>query len=483
MLNYQNSEKQLTNLIELKNKQMIKKLLYPTLITISALFGIYTTSAQGVSGGEDHSIYLCSGGTVNSVGHNGVGQLGIGPTTYSIVPLPSIGMTGIAAISAGNFHSLFLKNDGTVWAAGNNEYGQLGDGTLVDKNTPVQVTGLTGITAISAGGNYSLFLKNDGTVWAVGYNVYGQLGDLSFVNKSIPVRVIGLTGITAISAGGFHSLFLKNDGAVWAVGRNNYGQFGNGVNSHFNSTPIQIPGINGINTITAGGSFSVFLKNNGTVWATGDNSYGQIGDGTTSTVRTTPVEIPGFTGIIDLKAGTHHILFLKSDGTVWAVGHNSSGGLGDGTIVHKSSPVAVIGLSGITQIAAGSFHSLFLKNNGTIWATGSNSTAQLGDGTQVYKTTAVQITGACNGTLGTVGNSMDNTISVYPNPCNEHLYIELEELINVKAEILNLQGQLLQSIPLLTFKNTLLINDLTRGIYLVRVKSHSGMTIKKIVKN
>lgn len=482
-----NKENQLKILLELKKTQMIKNLLHPISIVVLALFGIHTTTnAQSVSGGSDHSIFLCSNGTVNSVGQNGLGQLGIGPTTYSIVPLPSPGMTGIAAISAGKYHSVFLKNDGTVWASGKIDYGQLGDGTLVNKITPVQVVGLTGITAISAGGEHTLFLKNDGTVWGVGYNVHGQLGDLSLVNKTTPVQVSGLSGITAIAAGTFHSLFLKNDGTVWAVGRSNYGQLGNGGTSHYNSTPIQVPGMTGIDAITAGGSFSVFLKSNGTVWTTGENSYGQIGDGTISTVRNTPVEIPSFTGVIDVEAGTHHLLFLKNDATVWAVGHNSSGGLGDGTIVHKSSPVQVIGLTGITKIAAGSFHSLFVKNNGTFWATGSNSTAQLGDGTQVTKTTAVQITGACSGALGTEGNYIEHNILVYPNPCNEYLFIELTdnylEYANTVAELYNTQGQLLRSIVLKSPNTTIQVDDLNTGIYFVTIKNPKGTFTKKIIK-
>ena len=116
----------------------------------------------------------------------------------------------------------------------------------------------------------------------------------------------------------------------------------------------------------------------------------------------------------------------------------SGGSLGDGTIVHKSSPVQVVGLTQITAVAAGSFHSFFLKSNGTIWATGNNSTAQLGDGTQVYKTIPLQITGACNGSLGTGENIIDKIISVYPNPCNDQLFIELEEYQNAVCEIFSL---------------------------------------------
>jgi alpha-tubulin suppressor-like RCC1 family protein len=389
-------------------------------------------NAQSIAAGEDHSFFLCTNGTVQGVGGNSSGQLGDGSNLSRITPVQLPLLTGVTGFDGGNWHSVFVKNDGTAWTVGRNNYGQLGDGTLVDKNIPLQVPGLTGITAVSGGSGYSVFLKNDGTVWSVGYNFFGELGDGTTVYKSLPVLVLGLTGIIAIVATNQFTLYLKNDGTVWASGRNQFGQFGNGTTSNFNTIPLQILGLTGITAISAGGGFSVFLKNDGTVWATGENGYGQLGDGTLVS-KTTPVQVLGMTGITAVAVGTHHALFLKNDTTVWAVGHNNNGTLGDGTIVHKSIPVQPVGL--------------------------------------------------CSVGLGIEESATVNAISVYPNPCNGDLFIELDGYQNTTAEIFNIQGQLVQNIVLQSFQTSLQINHLTSGVYLVQVKNPKGLVVKKIIKN
>ena len=460
-------------------------------LSIFLIFTIYCCligdlNAQAISAGDSHSIALCSDQLLYGVGNNSTGQLGNGNNLSTMTPTLVTGLTNTVAISAGSYHTLFLKSDGTVWAVGRNNNGQLGDGTTSNKNIPFQIQGLTNITAIAAGGNtsgFSLFLKNDGTVWSVGSNTYGQLGDGTFISKNTPIQVPGITGIIAIAAGDCHSMFLKNDGTVWAVGRNNFGQLGNGSTSQFNSTPFQIPNLTDIMAMDGGEGFSVFLKNNGTVWATGENSYGQIGDGTSGTMQTTPLQVAGLSGITAVQAGAHHALYLKNDGTVWAVGFNTSGALGDGTFQHKSTPVQVNGLTEVTAIACGAFHSLFVKSNNSVWATGENSSGQLGDGTIVNKSNPIQVTGFCSGSLVTDENDVDNIFSMYPNPCFEQLNIKLNDYQNAKVELFNLQGQLVMSADLEDFITTLQLNNLANGLYIVQIKKSNVVEVKKLVKN
>ncbi len=456
---------------------------HKSIINIIFLLLIYShnfLNGQTLSGGGSHTLYRCSNGVVNGVGHNVNGQLGNGVeqyNSYSIV-LAS-GLSNIIDISAGEDHSLFLKNDGTVWSTGRNDYGQLGDGTFTNKNIPIQILGLTNISAISAGTDHSLFLKNDGTVWGVGRGGFGQLGNGTLVNVNIPVQILGLTGINAISAGGFHSLFLKNDSTVWATGRNNFGQLGNGTTLQYNSNPFQIPNISDIIALDAGGGFSIFLKNNGTVWATGENGYGQLGDGTMNNMRTTPIQVLGLSGVTFLKAGTHHSLFLRNDGTVWAVGFNTAGTLGDGTNVHKSIPIQVLNISGVNEISAGGFHSLFLKNDGTVWAVGSAAFGQLGDGTNVSKNSPIQITGFCDSSLGVNENFNNDSNISYPNPVKDILYFKMKHKIS-KIEVYEITGRILSSNTV--SENKIDLNELKTGNYILKLYTEKGIMNTKIIK-
>jgi hypothetical protein len=285
---------------------------------------------------DTHSLFLKSDGTAWATGFNVHGQLGDGTFGFGAeksTPVQVSGLSDVSAVAAGFLHSLFLKNDGTVWATGSNYYGQLGDGTTVDKSTPVQLLGLSDVSAIAAGDFHSLFLKSDGTVWATGLNDSGQLGDGTLLDKSTPVPVSGLSGVVAMASGNSHSLFLKSDGTVWATGLNDVGQLGDGtlVNK---STPVQV--MTDVSAIAGGSSHSLFLKRDGTVWATGYNATGQLGD-VTNVDKSTPVQVravgsPVLTDVVSIAGGLDHSLFLKRDETIWATGRNDSGQLGDETV-------------------------------------------------------------------------------------------------------------------------------------------------------
>jgi alpha-tubulin suppressor-like RCC1 family protein len=283
--------------------------------------------------------------------------------------------SAVVALAGGGAHSLALKSNGTVWAWGLNSWGQLGTGTFtgtavngyVCVSTPVQVLGLPSqtdgrtIVAIAAGYWHSLALKSDGTVWAWGDNTYGELGNGTFAGTAIysntdyllgtgiatPAQVLGpngtgaLTGIVAIAAGCYHNLALKSDGTVWAWGENSYGELGNGT---FTSTtpyglalPAQVSGLSSIIAIGGGFGFSSALKSNGTVWASGYNANGQLGNGTFTGNgppgdRTdTFGQVIGLSGVLAISAGFEQTLAIHSDSTAWAWGNDQWGELGNGT--------------------------------------------------------------------------------------------------------------------------------------------------------
>jgi alpha-tubulin suppressor-like RCC1 family protein len=312
-------------------------------------------------------------------------------------------ITGPLAAGKEN-HSMVLKSDGTIHAWGLNDYGQVGDGSLLTRETPTLVTMVTttNVVSLAAGGYHSLALLGDGTVVAWGENGNGQLGDgtHSWDHGLGPVQVLNLRGITAIAAGYWHGLALRIDGTVWAWGSNSYGQLGDNSQSE-RYAPVRVSGLTNVIAIAAGTEFSLALKGDGTVWAWGDNSYGQLGDGNGggSAFSAVPVQVSGLTGITAISGGYQHALALKNDGTVRAWGRNDVYQCGvDSSGANELSPVQAGGLSGITAIAAGGWHSLALEDNNTVWAWGSNYYGQSGTGsTDVNILVPLQVTGLSAG--------------------------------------------------------------------------------------
>jgi RHS repeat-associated protein len=315
------------------------------------------TNATAVAAGFTHSLALTSSGSVESWGKNDDGQLGDGTNSTRLTPVAVNGLSSVVAIAAGNAHSLAVKSNGTVWAWGYNTAGELGDGTTTNRLTPVQVSGLTGVLQVDGGGmsgfpGHSAALKSDGTVWTWGYNKHGQLGLGNTTNQTTPHQVPGLTGVEQITVGGDNTYALKPDGTVWAWGDNSYKQLGN-TSIHGQSTsPVQV-NISGVASISAGATHVLALKTDGTAWGWGnDNSY-ELGDnGACGKTCVTPTQITGLgTNAALVEGGWIHSLAAMKDGTVKAWGGNSYGQLGDGTTTVRFTPVNTSALVGIQRIS------------------------------------------------------------------------------------------------------------------------------------
>ncbi|WP_155985981.1 RCC1 domain-containing protein [Paenibacillus gorillae] len=261
-------------------------------------------------------------------------------------------------------HTIALAKDGTVWGWGDNTFGQLGNGSSnsVTQTRAIQSKGgqqdtlFEGAVAIDVGLSHTIILKSDGTVWSAGNNDFGQLGDGTNQSRSIPVQVVTdqlstqLDNVVAISAGKNFNIALKADGTVWSWGENNEGQLGEGTFAgklHAVQVAMTDDGSSSSTTaIRAGGDHAIVLQSDGSVWAWGDNSCGQVGDGTFEN-RGIPVQVKGvnseeyLTNVTEIAAGEKHNLAVHSDSIVsW--GGNEEGQLGNGTTMNTPVPVQVV---------------------------------------------------------------------------------------------------------------------------------------------
>lgn len=303
------------------------------------------------------------------------------------------------SIDAGFGHSLALGDDGNTYAWGYNSVGQIGDGTTSDRFSPVEVSAPAGVefTMISAGGSHSLALGDDGNTYAWGANTYGQLGDGTTVDSAVPVAVSAPAGVrfTRISAGGSHSLALGDDGNAYAWGRNAAGQLGDGLGAD-SAIPVLVALPAGVTftDIDAGDDFSLALGDDGATYAWGINAEGQLGNGAfTSSALPVLVSAPTGVGFTDISAGASHSLARGDDGNTYAWGANFDGALGNGTIGSSAIPVLVSAPAGVTfiSVAAARDRGFAVGDDGNAYAWGSNFFGALGDGTDTNSTVPVAV--------------------------------------------------------------------------------------------
>jgi alpha-tubulin suppressor-like RCC1 family protein len=283
-----------------------------------------------------------------------------------------------------------------LYAWGNNTNGRLGDDSLTNRSSPVSIVGgFTDWVQVSAGDAHSLAIRANGSAWAWGSNANGRLGDNSALSRRSPVSVVGgFSDWIQVSGGTNHNLGLRANGSAWSWGSNANGRLGNN-STVSRSSPIAVAGgFSDWIQVSAGSAHSLGVRANGSAWAWGLNSSGQLGDDTV-TVRSSPVSVVGgFGDWIQVSAGGVHSLAVRANGSAWAWGNNTSGRLGDGTATTKTSPVSVVGgFTDWVQVSAGGSHSLAVRANGTAWAWGSNNSGQLGDDSTTDKSSPVSVVG------------------------------------------------------------------------------------------
>jgi hypothetical protein len=338
------------------------------------------------------------GSSLLAFGYNDNGQIGDGTTDPRLTPVAVNGMDDIVAIDAGFEHSLALRSDGRVYAWGLNDHGQLGDGTQTRRLSPILVPGLTHVTAIGAGGWFSLAIRSDGSVWQWGAQRSLMATPPTLPDILVPAPIATTNAIGgSLGAGGGHRLVVSSTG-VQTWGDNSKGQLVDGTTTH-NWTPATI--LDPPDGATqAGGGFghTVVRRSDGSLLAVGQNNNGELGDGSFVERHTLDV-VQGISGVTDIAVGDNHTVALTGDGKVWAWGDGAYYQLGSGTIDDSAVPTAVAGLSGVTHVGAGGRASLAINGSGA-WFWGGAG----GSGVVTHPTLIMDTAGATAVTGGIVHN-------------------------------------------------------------------------------
>lgn len=350
------------------------------------------SGALAVTGGFNYGIALLPDGSVWTWGDNYRGQLGDENLWPTQEPIPVAGLSAMKAIAAGSRHSLGVRADGTVWAWGVNSESALGPDPGVH---PRQIAGITNATSVAAGSNFSLALLEDGTVMSWGSNNWGKLGRnwASFSHSPEPQPVVGLANVVAIAARGDSAYAVLADGTVRSWGSNRHGELGDGgASGSFSLFPVVVDGLSGVAAVAAGNAHAVARRTDGTVWAWGMGSLGQIGDGGQSN-RLSPVQLAGLTGVVDIAAGDAHSVALLADETLATWGADYSGQLNSGLAHRKLTPSMAIPAAGFAHVAAGDRHAVGLRPDGTVRTWGSGRDGQLGTASRVIAAVPVEVPG------------------------------------------------------------------------------------------
>jgi alpha-tubulin suppressor-like RCC1 family protein len=355
-------------------------------VSPTAVAGV--TGATAIAVGANHNCVIGAGDTVSCWGYNSFGGLGVDPGTTPSAAAPQTtvhaGVESIAVDFSGSSTCIVL-DDGAIECWGYNLDGQLGNGTTTSSHVATLVSGVSDAASISLGGSAGCAVRTGGAVVCWGSNENGRIGAPVAGSASLPQEVVSLGDIVSIDVGVNHgcavveSAVPANDG-VWCWGDNTYGQLGDGTTSPTpTSVPVAVSGVDDALSVEVGHfSSCAVLDGDGTVWCWGRDNKGQLGNGAPGD-SAVPAQVVGLLGVTDLGVGTENACALLADATVTCWGSASAVGTGDG-LTHQTSPIAVPALSGIRSVDVGGYNGCAVSTTDVAWCWGSNNSGQLGTG-------------------------------------------------------------------------------------------------------
>jgi alpha-tubulin suppressor-like RCC1 family protein len=354
--------------------------------------------AAGSGGAQGTALYLWGNNNYGQMGNNlsvilpNPKQIGTSSDWTNIAAGATISATTpvLNAVTC-----LARKSDGTLWGWGAGST-SVGNNTTINYSSPVQIGALTTWTNnISSAALTRHAVDSSGRLWTWGAAAQGSQGlNSTAVSYSSPVQVGALTNWNKLAGGGNAVFAIKTDGTLWSWGGNNEGVLGQSIPiATARSSPTQIGALTSWAEVSAGPNFAAAVRTNGTLWTWGINNTGQLGAGATTVSRSSPTQVGALTNWSKVHAKTDgHCLAIKTDGTLWAWGLNSLGQLGDGTTINRSSPVQIGARTDWVSLGSGPTSSFAIDASGNLWAWGSNdNNVTLGTGTGRNYSSPVQI--------------------------------------------------------------------------------------------
>jgi len=296
-----------------------------------------------------------------------------------------------------------VSADGRIWCWGRSVEGQLGRGHANSASDVAAISTPAGapvFASISVGDAHSCGRSSPGEIWCWGDNSDGQLGDGSKINRSAPVQVIGLSGVPiTLTAGSNHTCVLLNSANAQCWGDNSYGQLGNNTTTD-STAPVTVKtstaSLTGVVDVEAGFVHSC-ARRASDVQCWGRNATGQLGNSTQSD-SLTAVPVSGITSVAELALGVGFTCALLGTGGEKCWGDNAFGQLGDGTTTNRTTPVSVLSVSNAIELSAMGLASCVRESGGAVRCFGFNLLGQLGNGNTTSSSQAVTVTGGLSAT-------------------------------------------------------------------------------------
>ena len=358
-------------------------------------------TATAVNAGENHICVLATDSQAYCAGLNSSGQLGDGTVSNRSNPIKFRLPAGKSAISLSvtSNNTCVVTSDQLTYCAGLNSSGQLGDGTTSNRSTPVKYQLPAGMLAsvINVSNNHICTVTTNQLVYCSGKNTSGQLGDGTFTNRSVPTQYQLPAGALASAmnvTSDDHTCVLVNTDQAYCAGLNTSGQLGDGTLTN-KSTPVlfQLPIGKTAIAVNTNSGFICAQTTDQLAYCSGANNLGQLGDGTTSN-RSVPVQfqLPVGKLITSMVLTSHYTCIITSDSTAYCSGQNTSGQLGDGTFTNRSVPTQFQLPPGkaATAVNTAFSHTCVLTADQNVYCVGANTTGQLGDGTLINRSIPVQ---------------------------------------------------------------------------------------------